>query len=273
MDHQFRPATRAPARRRLRRLVLGSLLCLAIPLALLVSQVYTHLKREVVYQYRAAAEEVVYRINQRLVEMLQAEENRAFDEYSFLKVSTNPLLQGTAVTTSPLSELPPRSAVPGVIGYFQINPDGSVQSPVLPELSETELSANVEQFGFGAPELEKRLTLRRRLEHLLLTGTPAAQPKASSAPPLSEPTGQSADAAQSPAAPADRAAFLDLVKEPRHDAAVACEDVPEAHDRKRRAAADRLRLDDELGHTLRRAHLKRRSNVVGIPSLTVQMGR
>ena len=134
MGHQFRPGTRQYARRRLRRLVLGSLLCLAIPLALLLSRIYTQLEREVVYQYRAAAEEVVYRLNQRLADILQTEENRTFDEYSFLKVTTNPLLQGTAVTTSPLSELPPRSTVPGVMGYFQINPDGSVQSQVLPEL-------------------------------------------------------------------------------------------------------------------------------------------
>ena len=209
MGHQFRPGTRQYARRRLRRLVLGSLLCLAIPLALLLSRVYTQLEREVVYQYRVAAEEVVYRLNQRLADILQTEENRTFDEYSFLKVTTNPLLQGTAVTTSPLSELPPRSAVPGVMGYFQINPDGSVQSPVLPELGETELSANVERFGFGAPELEKRLTLRRQLEHLLRTGTPVAQPKPSSALPLSEPMGQSAEAAQRPSAPADGATFLE----------------------------------------------------------------
>lgn len=207
MGPQLRPGTRQHARRRLRRLVLGSLLCLAIPLALLVSQVYTYLKREVVYQYRAAAEEVGYRLNQRLAELLQTEEHRAFDEYSFLKVTSNALLQGTAVTTSPLSELPPSSAVPGVIGYFQINPDGSVQSPVLPELSETELSANIERFGFGAPELARRLTLRRQLEHLLRAGTAVAQPKPSSPLPSPEPMGQSADVTQSPSAPADRAVF------------------------------------------------------------------
>jgi hypothetical protein len=194
INHQFRPGTRQYARRRLRRLVLGSLLCLAIPLVLLLSRVYTYLEREMVYQYRAAAEELAYRINQRLAEVLHTEENRAFDEYSFLKVTTNPLLQGTAVTTSPLSELPPRSTVPGVIGYFQINPDGSVQSPVLPALSEAELAAHAERFGFGAAELDKRLTLRRRLERLLRAGTPGAQPQSSSALPLSESIGQSADA-------------------------------------------------------------------------------
>lgn len=173
-DCIFRPGSREHARRRLRRRVLASFVCLALPLAILLSRVYTHLEREVFYQYRSTAEEVVLHLNQRLAEVLQAEENRAFDEYSFLNVASRPLLKGTTVTTSPLSELPPKSAVPGLLGYFQMNPDGSLHSPVLPELEERELDSNVDQFGFGADELAKRLALRRRLEQLLLGGTPVA---------------------------------------------------------------------------------------------------
>jgi signal transduction histidine kinase len=151
--------------------------CLALLLTLLLQRVYTHLQREVVYQYRTAAEDMVQRLNQRLRDVLQAEEARTFDAYSFLQVTSNPLLQGTAVTTSPLSSLPPQSAVPGIIGYFQLNPDGSVQSPVLPELSDTELSANAARFGFGTPELARRLSLRRQLEHVLLKPPPPAAAK------------------------------------------------------------------------------------------------
>jgi signal transduction histidine kinase len=76
---------------------------------------------------------------------------------------------------SPLSELPPQSTVPGVIGYFQINPDGSVNSPVLPDLDEAELSANAEHFGFSSSELARRLALRRRIETLLRAGAPATE--------------------------------------------------------------------------------------------------
>ena len=211
---KYHPGTREHARRRLRLQVMASLLCLAVPLALLLSRVYAHLEREVFYQYRASAEEVVNYINQRLTEILHAEENRAFDEYSFLKVAANALLQGTTVTTSPLSTLPPSSAVPGVIGYFQISPDGSLHSPVLPELDDLELSANAERFGFGAAELEKRLALRRRLEHLLLHGTPVTQQayqrsEPSVAPPLAAPTGPSEGAARKTVTAPDRAAFVD----------------------------------------------------------------
>ena len=171
----FRPGTRGQATRRLRLLLCASLLCVALPLTLLLSRVYQYLAQEVFYQYRSAAEEVVKQVNQRLADILQGEELRPFDEYSFLKVTANPLFKNSAIIASPLSELPPQSAVPGVIGYFQINPDGSVNSPVLPDLDEAELSANAERFGFGSSELARRLALRRRLEELLRAGAPATE--------------------------------------------------------------------------------------------------
>ena len=171
----FRPGTHGHATRRLRLLLCASLLCLALPLALLLSRVYQNLAQEVFYQYRSAAEEVVKQVNQRLADILQGEELRPFDEYSFLKVMANPLFKNSAIITSPLSELPPQSAVPGVIGYFQINPDGSLNSPVLPDLDEAELSANAERFGFGSSELSRRLTLRSRIEELLRAGAPATE--------------------------------------------------------------------------------------------------
>ena len=189
---QFRPGTRGQAMRRLRLLLCASLLCVALPLTLLLSRVYQYLAQEVFYQYRSAAEEVVKQVNQRLGDILQGEELRPFDEYSFLKVTANPLFKNSAIIASPLSELPPQSAVPGVIGYFQINPDGSLNSPVLPDLDEAELSANAERFGFGSSELARRLALRSRIEELLRAGAPtterrkrqqhAAQPAAAPAP-------------------------------------------------------------------------------------------
>lgn len=167
--------TRGHAIRRLRLLVGASLLCLSLPLGLLLSRVYHQLAREVFYQYRAAAEEMTQQFNQRLADILHTEEQRPFDEYSFLKVATNPLRRGPGVVTSPLSEVPPQSAVPGVLGYFQINPDGSFHAPVLPELDAAALSANVQRFGFGESEFAKRLALRNRLEALLLAGTPVTE--------------------------------------------------------------------------------------------------
>lgn len=204
VGQQFRPGARRHATRRLRLLLGASLLCLALPLALLLSRVYRQLEREVFYQHRAAAEEVLRHINQRLADILQAEEHRPFDEYSFLKVTANPLFKGSAIVASPLSELPPQSTMPGVIGYFQINPDGSFHSPVLPELDEAELAANVDRFGFGSSELAKRLALRGRLEELLRASSPVTErrprPKhvapSSATPSSPAPTAASHDAVE-----------------------------------------------------------------------------
>ena len=93
----FRPGTRGKATRRLRLLLCASLLCVVLPLTLLLSRVYEYLAQEVFYQYRSAAEEVVKQVNQRLADILQGEELRPFDEYSFLKVTANPLFKNSAI--------------------------------------------------------------------------------------------------------------------------------------------------------------------------------
>ena len=159
-------------------------------------RVYQYLAQEMFYQYRSAAEEVVKQVNQRLADILQGEELRPFDEYSFLKVTANPLFKNSAIIASP-SPSCRRKRRTGVIGYFQINPDGSLNSPVLPDLDEAELSANAERFGFGSSELARRLALRSRIEALLRAGAPttdrrkrqqhAAQSSAAPAPMASAP--------------------------------------------------------------------------------------
>src|SRR4029453_16602766 len=108
----FRPGTRGQATRRLRLLLCASLLCVALPLTLLVRRVFQYLAQEVFYQYRSAAEEVVKQVNQRLADILQGEELRPFDEYSFLKVTANPLFKNSAIFASPPSRLPPKTAGP-----------------------------------------------------------------------------------------------------------------------------------------------------------------
>src|SRR3989442_14437638 len=92
----FRPGTRGQATRRLRLLLCASLLCVALPLTLLLTRVYQYLAQEVFYQYRSAAEEVVKQVNQRLADILQGEELRPFDEYSFLKATANPQFNNSA---------------------------------------------------------------------------------------------------------------------------------------------------------------------------------
>ena len=94
---------------------------------------------------------MVQHLNQRLAEV-RAEESRAFDEYSFLNVASRPLLKGTAVTTSPLSSYPPK-ALARAAGYFQLNPDGSLHSPVLPGWRKRSLTATSSSSVLGLTNL------------------------------------------------------------------------------------------------------------------------
>ncbi len=153
------------AKRKLRLYVCLFVLALSIPIAILVVRTYKQLENENFYQHRLAAERVAWRMNSWAQQILEPEEKRNFDEYSFLNVSPNALLQKAPVTTSPLSEIPPKTLVPGVLGYFQIDPDGTFNSPILPELSDAVL--NTQNLGFSPEELQKRLALKQTLQDIL----------------------------------------------------------------------------------------------------------
>lgn len=161
-----RYATAAAAKRRLRWLLAVFFLALGVPVYLLIGKVYAQLEQETYYRYRAQAEALVDRVERRMHNVLEAEQQRPFAQYSFFNVLESPLLQSKGVTFSPLSELPPESDVPGIVGYFQIDPDGSFHSPVLPDSDRGSTAG--EQPGFSQAQLAKRLALRNRLRRLLL---------------------------------------------------------------------------------------------------------
>ncbi|WP_428353996.1 sensor histidine kinase [Methyloprofundus sp.] len=124
--------------------------------------VYAQLENEAYFTSRQRAENLVDQIEQRLQQILQIEQNRPIAEYSFFNVLQNPLLsESTGVKFSPLSEIPPKSDIKGLIGFFQINTDGSFHLPALPELEQNDIS------GLSLAELESRLRLKQTLRDLL----------------------------------------------------------------------------------------------------------
>ena len=84
------------------------------------------------YQERFAAEQTLGAIDDALATMLREEEKRPFDHYSFFTVIKDELSSSSQVQRSPLSQLPVADDIPGLVGYFQIESDGSVSSPLLP---------------------------------------------------------------------------------------------------------------------------------------------
>jgi len=134
---------------------------ISLPVFFLLNKVYSQLQDETWYRQRNQAELLVQRIEVALLEKLQPEQDRPIAEYSFFNVLENQLLQSSSVNFSPLSELPPKSDIPGLIGYFQINPDGTFHIPALPDL-QSDL-----QSGLGHKTLAMRIALKDKLHGLL----------------------------------------------------------------------------------------------------------
>lgn len=162
--------TAKQATARLRFWLFAFFVCLAIPFYLLVSRVYNQLEQEALFQYRAAAEEVVDRIEQRISAVLEKEEQRPFEEYSFFNIAENTVLRSKQLVFSPLASLPPQSETPGVIGYFQVTPEGELESPAVPAA----VKVGGDTPGVSREELQQRFELKDRLALLLNKNAPGS---------------------------------------------------------------------------------------------------
>ena len=151
--------------RRLKLMVLLFLLGVAAPLYILFDRVYAQLRLEALHQYRLQAEHAVGLVDDEITRLLTQEAKRPFADYGFFRVEEQKLLQTKEVALSPLSAFPVASSIPGLIGYFQISPEGVVSSPVLPDITPTELKDAT--LPFSAAELSGRLVLKSRLERIL----------------------------------------------------------------------------------------------------------
>jgi len=116
--------------KRLRLVLLLFFLVLAIPTAVLISYTYSQLKWESFHQERGLAEELVKRFDRRFAELISEENARPFTDYSFLNVSS--ILTSNQLQRSPLSQFPIKKAINGTVGYFQIDSDGQMSTPILP---------------------------------------------------------------------------------------------------------------------------------------------
>ncbi|MGE4504243.1 MAG: hypothetical protein AB7D51_02770, partial [Desulfovibrionaceae bacterium] len=106
---------------RLKFYILVFTLALAIPLGYFVVRTSLGLAQEEQAELRYFAEELFARMEEELARFVEVEESRAVDEYNYLARSADGL--------SPLA-LPPSE--PYVVGHFQNNPDGSLQTPLAP---------------------------------------------------------------------------------------------------------------------------------------------
>ncbi|GBF31763.1 sensor protein kinase WalK [bacterium MnTg04] len=146
---------------RLRKLLAVIFLALAIPTAVLIWQGYSQLKWEAFHQYRGLAEELNSRIDARLIEMINTADARSFADYTFLVVTGKPSVN--FLQRSPLSALPVVEDLPGVLGYFQVDSQGTFSSPLLPPAG-----SDPEKFAIGDDEYLQRLQLIREIRAVLV---------------------------------------------------------------------------------------------------------
>lgn len=104
---------------------------IAIPVVVLLFNSYQHFLTESQYAYKEQAYFVLQMLNQRIYDDLSIEEQRSYSEYRFIRAV--PIIGGEEVTISKLAEMPIRSHYGGMIGYFQLDPDGGMHTPVLPD--------------------------------------------------------------------------------------------------------------------------------------------
>ena len=112
--------------KRLKMLILIFCLTVSIPLAFVVWQTYKSLSQEELAQLRFFSEALFDEMENELADLVQREESRAVDEYHFTQAHGR---DGTR--ESPLASPPKRSYI---IGYLQNNPDGSFQTPLVPDM-------------------------------------------------------------------------------------------------------------------------------------------
>jgi signal transduction histidine kinase len=105
-------------------------LALAVPAGILIAQAYGQLKWQAFRSTQIAAEELAARIDAELRATMRAEDARSFGDYSFLVVEGD--AAANFVQRSPLSVFPVDGALPGVLGWFQVDAAGNLTTPLLP---------------------------------------------------------------------------------------------------------------------------------------------
>ena len=147
--------------RRLKLLFAAFFVALAVPSAVLVMQAYGQLKWEAFRSTQVAAEELAARINGELRAAVAAEEVRSFGDYSFLVVEGD--AAANFVQRSPLSAFPVATDVPGVLGYFQVDAEGQLTTPLLPDAG-----IAAADYGISATEAAAREARVAELREVLL---------------------------------------------------------------------------------------------------------
>ena len=111
---------------------------LLVPTGLLVRRALESVEVERAARHRTLAERVFDEMERSLSAFLSREEERPFGHYRFYFTPEGAVLGVGALARSPLADPPDRDFV---VGYFQVDPDGGVHSPLRPRDEEAARAA------------------------------------------------------------------------------------------------------------------------------------
>lgn len=114
--------------KKLKLLILIFSLALCIPLAYFVMRTYDGLAQEEAATLSYFAETLFDEMEQGLAVIVKKEESRAIDEYNFMISPSSPQHDAGNLRPSPLSQSTGENFI---LGYFQNNPNGSFQTPLV----------------------------------------------------------------------------------------------------------------------------------------------
>jgi signal transduction histidine kinase len=219
-------------------------LALAIPSVVLVVQAMSQLKWAAFRSTQLAAEELATRIDATLRRGVAAEDARSFGDYSFLVVEGD--AAANFVQRSPLSSFPVTSALPGVLGYFQVDAAGKLTTPLLPDPQGAAAS-----YGIGADEQIARAARATEIRDVLARNRLVRGPR-------DEAESVGADLVRQLRERDDGAAFSELAQREIEESAVRAPGAlaPAAPAIETQAAFDRLADKESLGGAGRRANVE-----------------
>lgn len=148
---------------RIRYYVAAFLTLILLPLAAVVYYGYQQVEYEQYFNYRNAAENTVSQLNKRLSEQITLEQKRPATDYQFYTTVENPMTDQATQVFSPISNPDTYDQTKGLVGYFQIEQDGQVTSPILPKNTIKVSNKAILQ----RVEIAKRLKQLKQLQQLL----------------------------------------------------------------------------------------------------------
>lgn len=127
---------------------------LLVGLGLLVARALDSVAAERAMRHGVLAERVFDELEAELTSLIEREEARPFLQYRFFYVPEEGVPGAEGLSRSPLAEVP---AEDWLVGWFQVDPDGTVSTPLVPR--DAELAATV---GWSeTPELDARAAALR----------------------------------------------------------------------------------------------------------------